>query len=161
MPVSFTIRLCCKREVTEATASGYCLSTASNVRNLFDFHINLMHPHHWIINRGGKFPLYTEEHLGITFLFPPATFPLCSVFSFSFSPGVYTYHLSSLFIFLKAPLKAHPIAFSALRKTNQKTHTASQAYKELSSLHSPLPKAKRFLLLHQGMFSLLMPTVQE
>lgn len=124
VPVSFTIRLCCKRKVTEATASGYCLSTASNVRNLFDFHINLMHPHHWIINRGEKFPLYTEEYLGITFLFPPATFPLCSVFSFSFSPGVYTYHLSSLFIFLKAPLKAHPIAFSALRKTNRKnTHS--------------------------------------
>lgn len=46
--------------------------------------------------------------------------------------------LALLFIFLKAPLKAHPTASSALGKTNQKTHRASQAYKELlSALTTP------------------------
>ena len=106
MPVSFTIRLCCKRKATEATASAYCLSGASDIRNLFDFHMNLMHPHRCIINRGERFSLYTEEHLGIAFLFPPAAFPLFSVFSFSFSPGVYTPHLGFLIHILKGTTKS-------------------------------------------------------
>lgn len=157
MPVSFTIRLCCKRKMTEATASGYCLSTASNVRNLFDSHINLMHPHHWIINRGEKFSLYTEEHLGITFLFPPAAFPLCSVFSFSFSPGVYTHHLSSLVHILKGTTKSSSNCILSSWK-NKPKNTQGLPGIQSSSLHSPLPKAVRFLLLHQKMFFLLMPT---
>lgn len=138
MPVSFTIRLSCKSKVTEATASGYCLSTASNVRNLFAFHINLMHPHHWIINRGKKFSLYTEEHLSITLLFPQQLFH-CALFSLLASPQVFTHiTLASLFIFLKAPLKAHPIAFSALRKTNQKTHSLPRTPRvPLCTHHSP------------------------
>lgn len=162
MPVSFTIRLCCKRKVTEATTSGYCPSTASNVRNLFDFHINLMHPHQGIINRGEKFSLYTGEHLGIAFLFPPAAFPLCSVFSFSFSPGVYTHHLGSLIHILKGTTKSSSNCILNSRKERQiKKHTEPPRHTKSSSLHSPLLKAVRFLFLHQGMFSLLMPTAQE
>ena len=151
MPVSFTVRLCCKRKVTEATASGYCLSSASDVRNLFDLHMNLMHPHWCIINRGERFSPYAEEHLGVTFLFPPVAFPLFFVLSFSFSPGVYAHHLGFLIHIFKGTTK------SLSRKKKNKTcpsHTKS-------SFHSLLSKAVRVLLLYLGVFSLLMPTIQE
>lgn len=148
MPVSFTIRLCCKRKVTEATASGYCLSTASNlgicltVRNLFDSHINLMHPHHWMINRGEKFSLFTEEHLGITFLFPPAAFPLCSIFFFTFSPGVYTHHLSSFVHILKGTTKSSSNCILSSWKNKPKNTQGLPGIQRapLCTHHSPRPE---------------------
>lgn len=130
-PVSLTVRLFCKRKVTEAKFSG-CLSSASNVRNLSDFHMNLMHPDWCIINRGERFSLHTEEHLGIAFLFPPEDFTFfCFLLA---SPQVFTYiTLASLLI--QTPLKAHLIA-SSEEKTKQ---NSVQSYKEfltsLTTLH--------------------------
>lgn len=44
-----------QKESDRGNNFGYCLSSASDVRNLFDFHMNLMHPHWCIINRGERF----------------------------------------------------------------------------------------------------------